>query len=285
MSLSEFVYTVLLRPKPLRGPANFVLRKILPAQLTVHGARIALNPDDPVVSGALTLGVYEREEIAFFQKHFRPGMTFADVGANVGLYTGMALATPGFSGTILCVEPDKDSRRYLQSTISANLPAGREASVHVCACAASDRAGSMPFFRNPDNHGDNRLYADPLLRQSGVVEVETLDALCARNGVTKIDFLKIDVQGAEGRVIAGARDILSTSPDVILMTEFWSQGLTRCGSDPLEYLAALDALGFVFHHSDGTPIREAQREEWIRQTDGRHYINLFGFKGKHVPAR
>ena len=285
MSLSEFVYTVVLRPKPLRALTNTILRKLVPAQLTVHGAKIALNPDDPVVSGALTLGVYEREEIAFFQKHFRPGMTFVDVGANVGLYTGMALATSGFSGTILCVEPDEDSRRFLQSTIASNLPVGGESSVHVCACAASDQAGTVPLFRNPENHGDNRLYADPLLRQSGVVETETLDALCARNGIEKIDFLKIDVQGAEGRVIAGAHGILSASPDVILMTEFWSQGLRRCGSDPREYLAALAALGFVFHHSDATPVPDSQREEWIRETDGRHYINLFGFKGKYVPAR
>jgi len=284
MSLSEFVYTVLLRPKPLRALANAFLRKILPGQVTVNRAKIVLNPDDPVVSGGLTLGVYEREEIAFFQEHFKPDMTFVDVGANVGLYTGMALATPGFSGRILCVEPDEESRRYLNSTIAANLPAPQP-SVKICPCAASDQAGTVPFFRNPDNHGDNRLYADSLLEESGSVATETLDALCAQNGITNIHFLKIDVQGAEGRVLAGARGILTASPNVILMTEFWAQGLNRCGSDPADYLAALESLGFVFQNRDGTPIPAAQQKEWILQTGGRHYINLFGFKKEDAGTR
>ena len=49
---------------------------------------------DPVISGALTLGVYERGEIAFFRSRFRAGMTLVDVGANVGLYSALALSTP-----------------------------------------------------------------------------------------------------------------------------------------------------------------------------------------------
>jgi len=282
VSPSEFIYTVLLRPRPLRKAANAAIRSLLPKTATVHGAKITLNPNDPVVSGALAMGVYEKEEIAFFRKYFLPEMTFADVGANVGLYTGMALATPGFSGTVLCVEPDADSRRFLEETIRANRPAGKSPAVTVCPCAASDRAETVSFFRNPENHGDNRLYAEPTLQASGQVETETLDSLCAKNGVANIDFLKIDVQGAEGRVIAGAQQILTASPAVILMTEFWPYGLKRCGTDPTEYLASLDTLGFSLHDSSGRPLEQSERQSLIDKTSGRRYINLFGFKGKHA---
>lgn len=284
MSPSEFIYTVLLRPRPLRMLANAAIRAVLPKTATVHGAKITLNPHDPVVSGAVAMGVYEKEEIAFFRKYFRPEMTFADVGANVGLYTGMALATPGFSGSILCVEPDAESRRFLEETIRANRPAGKSPAVAVCPCAASDRAETVSFFRNPENHGDNRLYAEPTLQASGQVETETLDSLCAKNGVVNIGFLKIDVQGAEGRVIAGARHILMASPAVILMTEFWPYGLKRCGTDPAEYLASLDAMGFALHDSSGRPLEQSERQSLIEKTSGRRYINLFGFKGKHAVA-
>lgn len=66
MSVPEFIYTVLLKPAPLRKAANFVLKSILPRTVEVKGAIIHLNPEDPVVSGALALNVYEKAEIEFF---------------------------------------------------------------------------------------------------------------------------------------------------------------------------------------------------------------------------
>jgi hypothetical protein len=84
MKLSEFIHTVMLKPRPLRVAANALLRIMLPSTRGVHGALVYLNPDDPVVSGALTLGVYENEEIAFFERVVERQMIFVDVGANVG---------------------------------------------------------------------------------------------------------------------------------------------------------------------------------------------------------
>ena len=91
MSLAEFVYTVLLKPRPLRRAANAAIRAMLPQRVRVGGATVWLNPDDPVISGALTLGQFERGEIAFFRSRFGADMTFVDVGANVGLYSAIAL--------------------------------------------------------------------------------------------------------------------------------------------------------------------------------------------------
>ena len=126
MNISEFIYTVLLRPAPLRRLANRLIISLLPQTRTVGGAVIHLNPTDPVVSGALTFGVYENEEIAFFTKWYRRcadsgAATFVDIGANVGLYTGLALRLSSSSaGVILCAEPSSESRRYLERTIAAN---------------------------------------------------------------------------------------------------------------------------------------------------------------------
>ncbi len=279
MSPSEFVYTVILRPKPLRKLANAAIRAVLPRKVTVEGAGISINPDDPVVSGGLTFGVYEREEIAFFRRHFQPDMTLVDVGANVGLYTGMALATPDFHGRILCVEPDTESRSFLQANIDGNLGKSPPDRVSVCACAASDQNGPIPFFRNPENHGDNRLYADPLLKPSGTVEARTLDSLCAERKIDHIDFLKIDVQGAEAKAIVGGRQIISASPKVVLMTEFWPEGLRRCGSDPGDYLDLLTDLGFALSDSSGQVLDAPARARLLEKTVGRQYTNLFGFKG------
>src|ERR1700694_4432842 len=124
MHLSEFVYTVLLKPAPLRRAANALIKAMLPRTVSVSGSVICINPDDPVVSGALTLRVYEKAEIAFFRRHFRKDMTFIDVGANVGLYTALAMATPDFRGKIIAVEPHGESRRNLTADRRRQGPDG-----------------------------------------------------------------------------------------------------------------------------------------------------------------
>ena len=108
MTIPEFIYTVLLRPKPLRAITNAALRAILPASVTRHGSTIVLNPNDPVVSGAITLGVYEKPETRFFLSVCRSGLTFIDIGANIGYYTALAIPRLEAQGRII---PCLDSSR------------------------------------------------------------------------------------------------------------------------------------------------------------------------------
>src|SRR5205814_6094103 len=138
------------------------IRALLPKRIRAGAATVWLNPDDPVISGALTLGVYERGEIAYFRSRFDAAMTFIDVGANVGLYSALALSTPGFRGRVLAIEPHRESRLYLQKTLQSNpAPAG---AALICELAASDRAETLTLYKNPENKGDNRVYPDPLLQ-------------------------------------------------------------------------------------------------------------------------
>jgi FkbM family methyltransferase len=269
MNPAEFVYCVLLKPPLLRKAANFFLRAILPRKTRVRGAVVFLNPRDPVVSGGLRLGVYEQDEIGYFCEHFKPGMTFVDVGANVGLYT--ALAIHKGAGRILAVEPFHEALGFLEQTIAANHPS---CPVHIAACAAGPRQEMRPFFTNPDNRGDNRLHSDPMLVNHGEVPVETLDSLCLKQGIKHIDFLKIDVQGSEMLVLKGALRMLQNSPDCRIMTEFWPDGIRRCGSDPLAYLHLLTSSGRTLSILQGGRLFPAQPDDLTEQTVGRQYRNL-----------
>lgn len=276
MSLSEFLYTVILKPAPLRALANAALRAIIPASVSLHGARVCLNPRDPVVSGALTLGVYEREEIGFFRGHFRSGMSFVDVGANVGLYTALALRMG--AGRILAIEPLPENFGFLEKTVSANAPIQP---VFLEQAAVGREPGELSLYTNPDNKGDNRLYPDPLLKEKLSVCVSTLDALCSSHEIPQIDFLKIDVQGAEMLVLEGAKSILANSPGCTIMTEFWPQGLTNCGTDPRAYLEAFTALGFNLSELRDGHLHPVSAEALIASTPGRHYKNLMAFGPGH----
>jgi FkbM family methyltransferase len=280
VTLAEFVYTVLLKPRLLRRAANAAIRTTLPESVRVGTAIVWLNPADPVVSGALAFGVYERGEIAFFRSRFGADMTFIDVGANVGLYSALALTTPGFRGRVLAIEPDSESRAYLQKTIRSNVAPG--GSALVCDLAASDRAGTLTLYKNPENKGDNRVYPDSLLRGEETISADTLDSICGRHGISTAQFIKIDVQGAEASVVRGASGLLGSSTDCILMTEFWPYGLARCSAGGLEYLEMLRDLGFQLYELTGTSgvaVPVATLRALVERTQGRRYANLVGFKG------
>jgi FkbM family methyltransferase len=272
MSLSEVLYTVVLKPAPLRAMTNACLKFLIRNQTTVHGAKICLNPGDPVVSGALNLGAYEREEIRFFVKHFTPGMTFVDIGANVGLYS--ALAIRHGAGCVLSMEPMPENFAFLEKTIAANSPS---CPVTLEQAAAGRESGELTLHLNPENKGDNRLYPDALLKDSVTVSVKKLDDVCRRLEISKIDFLKIDVQGAEMLVLEGAEKTLKNSPSCIIMTEFWPDGLKKCGTNPGNYLQAFADLGFQIRELRHGKLLSRSAEELIASTPGRKYINLIAF--------
>jgi FkbM family methyltransferase len=274
--LAEFVYCYLLRPWPLRQLTNWTIRKLLPKQVEIHGATVVLNPTDPVVSGALHFGVYEKAETRFFQSACRDGMTFLDVGANLGYYTALAARAVGPNGRVLAVEPDPDSFGYLEQTIAANAVGNVEA----FPVAASDAPAILPLYISTDNRGDNRLYASDGERPQVEVKARPLDALLRDNKIDTVDLIKIDVQGYEPKVIAGLRETITASPNLTLLTEFWPQGIDEAGEDANEFLQTLRELGLTLHElqPDGSLAELTDDTDLIARHQGRRYTNLIGRK-------
>ena len=273
---AEFVYCYLLRPWPLRQLTNWTIRQLLPKQIEIHGATIVLNPTDPVVSGALHFGVYEKAETRFFQSACRDGMTFLDVGANLGYYTALAARAVGPNGRVLAVEPDPDSFGYLEQTIAANAVGN----VQAFPVAASDAPATLPLYISTDNRGDNRLYASGEDRPQVEVTARPLDALLRENKIDKVDLIKIDVQGYEPKVIAGLRETITASPNLTLLTEFWPQGIDEAGEDANEFLQTLRELGLTLHElqPDGSLAELTDDTDLIARHQGRRYTNLIGRK-------
>ncbi len=238
--LAEFVYSVLLRPRPLRALAHRLLLRIVPSRLRIGGFDLFPNPEDPVLSVAVTLGVYEPFELEVFEERCRPGATVVDIGANVGLYTGIAAVRVGPSGLVLAVEPDPESYGYLDRMIRENA----FTHVRAVAVAAGDRDGEVDLFPCAENRADARIYEASGTRRKITVPMSRMDSLLAQNGVREVQLVKMDCQGAEGLVWRGFRETLARSPSVVIFTEFWPFGLKRTGVDPEEFLHGIAADGF-----------------------------------------
>ena len=280
MTIAEFIYTIILKPKPLRLLANAGIRSVVPAVLDRHGARIALNPLDPVISGALTMNVYEQAETKFFLATCKPGMTFLDIGANVGYYTALALSRMKGNGRIVALEPDPENYGFLQKTVAANAGSSSGVTITLVPKAASDHSGTMTLFTSSDNRGDNRLYANQLADSQCDVEVLTVDHLLDGIGIAAVDFIKMDVQGYEGFVLRGMTRTLERSRSAVLLSEFWPQGLRNAGTSPEEFLAQLESLNFDVSELRGTGEvrRIADPAMFIEQYSGRKYTNIVATK-------
>ncbi|MFQ6026496.1 MAG: FkbM family methyltransferase [Dehalococcoidia bacterium] len=273
----EFVYTVLLRPWPLRRLTNFVIQKSLPNSVSYGPAVVMLNPSDPVVSGALAFRVYENAERHILYAHCRPGMTFVDIGANIGYYTALATHAVGAEGQVLALEPDPESFQYLRQTVAAN----NTQNVRCFQLAATDAPGPRRLYLSKDNRGDNRIYEPEPGWESLEIQTVTVDGLLAELEIASVDFIKIDVQGAEGSVIAGMKDTLRNSDGLVVMTEFWPKGLAQCGTDPMDFLNQLEELGLTLYElvkGSTELVRVQDKSDLISRYSGRKYGTVLALR-------
>jgi FkbM family methyltransferase len=286
MSLAQFIYTEVLKPRPLRALTNAILLRIIPRATRVGPATIHLDPEDPVLSGAVALKVYEPSELHFFLEHCRGDLTLVDVGANIGLYTSLASHTLTGRGRIIAIEPRPQTFAYLEKNIASNrTPHGPR--VDAVRVAAAPESGRRVLFQNPENKADNRVYeSNDFKWETTEVEARSLDEILAELGVSEIHVLKVDVQGFEQMALRGMSQTLRRSPRVVLMTEFWPKGLREAGGEARSYLEELTELGFkLFELKErprGTLVPLEDWDGFIRALRGRKYANLIGAKGIEI---
>ena len=198
----------------------------------------------PVVRGALSgvrwstrsggkllrvlLGTYEKEQTEAFERLVKPGHVLFDVGAHVGYYSLLSSRLVGAQGRVVAFEAMPRNARFLRHHLSAN----RCANVEVIEGAVSDHPGTARFARGTGS-GTGRL-ADV-----GEIEVRTmtLDDVAKERGLVP-DFLKIDVEGAEERVLDGAKQILEGRKPTLFLSTHGADIHARC-------CARLSALGYT----------------------------------------
>jgi FkbM family methyltransferase len=195
----------------------------------------------------------ERRELATLRSLITPGMVIADVGANAGFYALEMAASVGPSGRVLAFEPDP----FNFSLLAGRAGRAPFANVHAHQLALGDAAGEAVLYCSAYNRADNRLgqSQDEAHVEAYTVEVRTLDEVIATTGVQKVHALKIDVQGAESRVLRGAAGTLAAGLDWVWV-EFSPDHLRGAGVDPEQFLRDLAGQGMeVFEVTDAADLR------------------------------
>ena len=173
---------------------------------------------------------YEPHLTKFVCEYLKPGMTFVDVGANIGYYSMLASHLIGETGKVFAFEPNSDNCRLLLLSIAKN----HCTNIELHPIGLSDKRGFAYFSTHFGSNGGLFSSSEEVLLSGGcsVIPTVRLDDFA----LNKIDMIKIDVEGAEGLVIKGAQQMIKRDRPIVT-SEFSLEMLARVsGITGKEYL-------------------------------------------------
>lgn len=231
------------RVRALFGPKETRFR-------TTSGLRFTVDGGD-VFAATLAAGYLpENRDFEAFMHLVGPGSVVVDVGANFGLYALSAAIYAQPHGWVFAFEPAPNAFALLERNIADN---GLGASITAKPSAVAATAGHAQFHVGRDVSFSS-LHRTTRLEDGATnvdVEVVTLDQALAH--VQSIDVLKIDVEGGEGDVLLGARELLKRSRSPIVQFEFSHKNMNetrRAGFEKIVAMLAGD--GFRIYRRDAS---------------------------------
>jgi len=168
-------------------------------------------------------------EKRLFLRLVQQDWTVFDIGANRGLFTRLFWALTGPRGKVHAFEPIPATADMLQRSLSA----AQARDIALTRSAVGDHEGTVEIFMPGADDGQVSLRQHSMGSWSGApvvkkypVPMTTVDAYCARAAVRRVDFIKIDVEGAEQLVLDGARATLARDTPVLFVEvcRTWLEG-------------------------------------------------------------
>lgn len=186
-------------------------------------------------------------DLGVLQRFLTPGGIMVDVGANYGIFSLNAAYLVGSKGRVLAFEPAQNNFSILEKNLQLNAAT----QVRALRMALADKPGKLRLYHDPDPTR-NSLAPTSNANDFEEVEVSTLDTVLNENKVSKVDFIKIDVEGADELVCRGALETLKSSlPPVFFENN--SPAAVRMGLKANGTAAVLAELGYQFYnyHENG----------------------------------
>ena len=223
---------------------------------TDHGRFYAyMRRDDCAVSSDLLTGdLPEQYELECFSKYIHPGDTIIDVGANIGYHAVWFAQQVGAQGRVYAFEPEPFNFALLQK----NLLVNGCLQVSAFCCALANTELMLTLYKNPVNKGDIRAWEPGYRWPSMLTPCFSLDYFLHRDMFGPVAGMKIDTQGMELAVLAGARELIQQQPRMVLAVEFWPKGFEPLRGSKQAFQDLLDELGFTKIYRINTTYEELE---------------------------
>src|SRR3989344_1198701 len=174
---------------------HFLLPKLKPEYIEIEDARIITDKLDSL--SLSVFGVYEKTLVSTIKTYIKKGDVVCDIGAHDGYHTLIMSKAVGKRGKVYAFEPDPGNFSLLKRNVENN----NIKNVILIKEAVSDKCGTVKLYQNPNNRSDNGIIGKHNGYSFIKVETITLDRFFAKNN--KVDFIKMDIQGAEPLAFKG----------------------------------------------------------------------------------
>jgi FkbM family methyltransferase len=188
---------------------------------------------------------YEKELLALWLKYAKDAQTIFDVGANVGVYSLYA-ASVNVCAAVHAFEPTQELAKKLVS--HAHLNDFRNITVNQFAIGKFDDAGFVHICKGDDgeNEGMNYVTAESS-RLCQPVLIRSLDSYCAEHSISRIDLLKMDIEGGEYHALQGMDRLLSNKVIKCMFLELVEWTAIRYGHSTANIKELLFSKGYQLY--------------------------------------
>ena len=174
--------------------------------------------EENVLDQQLLVGEFETMERRFVKRLLRRDMTVVDVGAHHGLYTLLASKCVGWHGRVVAIEPSPRERARLEKHLRLN----RSSNVELIPCAAGEDSGEGELYVVDHFEDGCNSLRPPVVTgalRTERVKVRRLDDILCELDICKVDFIKLDAEGAELSVLYGAVKLLNRDARPAMLVE------------------------------------------------------------------
>jgi FkbM family methyltransferase len=269
----------LKRIRPIHAGLHWAMtHAVIPVLERVQGFRTM--PDDPLwFRIELLTGRHEKETVQEVAKRIKPDMVILDIGAHVGYYARRFAQLTGKNGRVVSFEPHP----HTVQTLTHNVE--KFGNVTVAQVAVADREGTAELYDYLMMSASGSLHYDESLRdlqkahtsktdiaprlaadmpiEKFTVRTAPLDQYLQELGISSVDFVKMDIEGAEMAALRGMAGIITASPTLTLIMEYNPQALSASGINPVQ--AVEDVLGMGFQR-----VRAIEKNGTLTDLTGKH---------------
>lgn len=225
-----------------------------------HGAGKGLRFNIGNSHSGFILGTHKPGVQNFLAASLNPGMVFYDAGANAGFYSIIAARLVGHDGHVVCFEPLPANARLIEH--NAQLNGFSQINVRCEALGNSDRTESFLTSSEP-TWGRLATSGKVPDQKTGeiVVSVRALDSVLTGDGLPAPDLIKIDVEGAEGELISGAKETLCRNRPLLIIELHGTNNAVAAALEDLNYHVVVmgSSIGIAEAHWNAT-VAAAPRE-------------------------
>jgi FkbM family methyltransferase len=229
---------------------------VVTTRLRGFASLLSYDPKTFIGSFVYFRGVFEEEIVAALAKVLKPGMTFIDIGANIGHHTCIGAELVGSSGRVLAIEPQASVRKRLLSNVELN----RYSHVTVSSYAIGDKVKAAKLYHLYDANDGAATLGTVAGADFEEVQVVPMLQVTEKLGLASADVVKIDVEGAEYEVLRGAEGFFDKSPPSAIFVECIDEYLQRFGHRASDVIAWL--------HNRDYRVMALKRGRWLEVPRG-----------------